>query len=503
MFDNRAFQETAVCDIEAAFKTCLSVLLFAPTGAGKTVIAGKFLQKTLKPGEKAFFIVNKQTLVSQSYLTFKAFGLNPVVLHNDIKYAVTGELMNTDISKGNVFITLVGSYDSFADEIPENINLKYIALDEAHKSTSETFQEFREKFPNTSLLGLSATPGRGQSKEGEKLSEWYDTMIRTLTISELIELGFLVQPEYFLHHKDERIIDVWAEATATDKNKRSIIFTTDTRHSMAVKKAFLDNGIAAEVITSGSDLVEEALFQTPIQRNKIFSDFNKGEIDVLISVGALCEGFDEKLAKHLFILRSIGNIALYHQMVGRVLRAIPGKTKANVHDFYGNVEKYGFIEEYYWDMDGVGHNPTMIVGSGETVSINSYKKNRIHVYCAECSHVYDSGEDPDCPLCGTKNRLTLVTKISDARNYFAYQIGEVAWNKIAQSKQLGGKNPFWTMMDILERCFTSFPMKYKFNDMYFEAFDEDGNLKPQFNWCKTLLSKRKKLKMSDTVELEI
>lgn len=70
-------------------------------------------------------------------------------------------------------------------------------------------------------------------------------------------------------------------------------------------------------------------------RQQIYKQYEAGEVQVLVSVMALTEGFDMPQAEVAVIARPTMSQSLYVQMVGRVLRLFPGKTKALVLDVVG------------------------------------------------------------------------------------------------------------------------------------------------------------------------
>lgn len=502
--DPREYQNTAVENIANSFETMRSVLLCSPVGSGKTYIAGLFLQRHLTG--TCLFIVNRQTLVSQAYEEFLPLKLRPAVVHNTLKNTPSGIRMNTDVNNSNVIITLVESFDNMLSELPIDINPSIIVMDEAHKATSETFQELRDKYPNSLILGLSATPGRKKNKEGEALSDWYETMVTTLTVEELIAQGYLAKPRYCQYNSDDHIVNKWMAEVRGEKNRRTIVFTTDTRHSLALKESFLENGIVAEIITSGSTMSEIkdlVTAQTPNQKNAIFNAFHAGKIEVLISVNALCEGFDEKLAKYCVLARSVGNIALLHQMMGRVLRSHPDKDEGVIMDFHGNLDKYGPIESYVWELDGSGSQTVYICQNNETVHFGVMRRKKIFVCCDNCSHVYDAINYMQCSNCGQKNSVRVSAELSDLRDDFIERIGEKEWKHFSTSPFVKTKDAFWEMVNIIRRVAGNVNMQDKFNVQYFNLFSEDGDFKQEFSWLKSLLANKKKVNMTDKIEFNI
>ena len=479
-------------------KRGLKVLLYAPTGAGKTVMASAIVEK-LKP-KKSIFLVNRQVLVSQSYETLIEFDLIPIVFHNTIKKTPFGVVMSDDIENSNVVISLVETLDN--SEIDFNVDL--IVIDEAHKSTSEMYQLLVQKYPNAMILGLSASPKRQQNKEGESLREWYDVMIVSKTVKELIAEKRLATPKYHNFSEDDHVVNTWLKMTSLDDNKRTIVFTSDTRHSLAVQKAFSEKGVTCEIITSGTTLdgvKEEVSCQTINQRNEIFRKFRSGDIDVLISVNALCEGFDEKLAKYCFILRKIGFVSLFHQICGRVLRIHPQKSEGHIVDFYDNLKTFGPIEEYVWDMNDEGSKEAVVVQNGDSIHYGNFvRKPKIFVTCEECSHVYNVSENDLCPCCEKKNFVTVTASFKQLQSFFFEKIDIECWDRFCRGKQINEKEKFWFFFEIVQRAIDK-NMQTKFNEMYFPIFD-GNDFSKEYVWMSSLVG-TPKLKMTDKISFKL
>src|SRR5262249_17317189 len=67
-------------------------------------------------------------------------------------------------------------------------------VDEAHHFRARSYQEIIEKYPEAVIIGLTATPCRG---DGRGLGNVFEVMIECPQVHELIELGFLVKPRIF------------------------------------------------------------------------------------------------------------------------------------------------------------------------------------------------------------------------------------------------------------------------------------------------------------------
>jgi superfamily II DNA or RNA helicase len=472
-----------------------NVLLCAPVGAGKTINAAEIMRQMNLP---TIFLVNKQILVSQSYDKFFNHGLNAAIIHNTITKNVDGEVMNDNWHEADIIVSLV--------ETLENANIDFepalLVLDETHKATSEAFQNFRNKFPNITVLGLTATPGRFQNKEGEALSDWYDVMVMSTPITELIELGRLAVPQYRYYSEDSHVVKAWLEATKNDSNKRTLVFTQDARHSLAIKASFEEFGIKAEIVTAGTELedVKDLLSpQTPGQRNEIFRQFRSGETPVLISFGVLCEGFDEPLAKYCLLLRQPSYVALLHQMIGRVLRAHETKMTGVIMDFAGNIDKYGPIEKYVWEMDGTGRKTVLAVENGQSIYFGNYaRREKLFMKC-ECSHVYDFNDRKTCPQCKKRNTVNVSADFEQLNDMVVKTTGfDKLKAKLTNTKK--GQEVF-SLMAIIKRAIET-KKGMLFNRVWFEIFQDDVNLLEDFAWMNSIKD-LKKLGSRDRVEFAL
>jgi superfamily II DNA or RNA helicase len=407
------------------------VLLQSPTGSGKTVIGGELTKKFFE-SKKVLFIVNKQVLVKQSYVTFIRMGLTPSILHNDIRTtSVLCERSNTykriRLNKKitNIVITLPETFLNNFNEL-NGWTPDLIIFDEAHKATSTVFQQLRDWFPNVPYAGLTATPGRTSKDETETLTEWYGTsIVKSKSIQELIADGELVKPTYLQFSSEEaRIIEVWLDLTKDQTNKRTIIFTSETAHSQQICKLFTDRGINAEVITSAD--TEESTSQTVNQRDISLTNFANGTTEVLVSVYALAEGFDERLARYCFICRNVGGVHTYQQIVGRVMRSHPLKTDCFVIDFGDSWKFHDPVEEHEWDLTKEILRPTYtMVERGKPVSKSLIRKKKRFWFTCECSHVFDAKKHDTCSMCGGKFNIEVSESMQDLFNVFQEYTPEV------------------------------------------------------------------------------
>ena len=410
------------------------VLLQSATGSGKTVIAVDFIKDWLEanPGKNVLCLFNLQCLPAQFEAAFAFHGMREQVsvFHDLLSRAQDGTRLvdhQQDTSR-RIMLTMpetfagalkgTGSKDLALDaEWVSNVGL--ILIDEAHKGTSENFQFIRDAI-DAQVLGLTATPMRVKNKEGECLAnDWEYELVTTVSIRELIEMGRLVQPLYYDLDEDAHLFREWQKAvekhSAVDGNKQTVWFLRNTKHMKEWEAKLLEVGETCAIITSVDDEELGTSTQTPLQRQAIIRQFEEGKVTHLLSIQALCEGFDAPIAKYCVIDRGIGNKALYQQILGRVLRPYGkgNEEKINGHiiDRCGNHKTHGDIEDYIWDLEVEAADAVVIrLNEKRTVSEEQMERaTKIMVKCEThgCPSVYNAKAHMSCPHCKTEHKLEI------------------------------------------------------------------------------------------------
>ncbi len=470
MITPHPYQTTATSNILSMLQKQPSCLLLSPISSGKTWIAANVVHTWLnkKPGDNILIIVNRITLILQTYETLDQFGDNHVIAHGALKRDIDdGPIRNiartemqsifgVNDANPKILITTVETFKNIRQYMPA-YTPNLIVFDEAHKATSEGYQDVRDMFPLAKILGLTATPYRGSIDEGECLYEdWYgNNIVETISIKELIAMGQLVKPHYIRHYnEDDHVCEAWNKLTEGETNKRTLVFCRDTNHAMKMLDSFQKSGIASAVITTSVDICPEATSMTVLQRNKIYKQFRDGDIDVLISIMALCEGFNEPAARFCFLLRNVGgqdqlNPAFFTQIVGRVLRPMEGKDDAYIVDFCENFGKYGPVEDWVWDITEQGTRQTKGVMNGDKILQKDWNKiQRIYITCIGCNHVYNLKEHDECIHCGSRNEIKICSSLANYHGIDIWVNSRITakhnrWKLPARVSGLYGKYQKW------------------------------------------------------------
>ncbi len=196
LFKLDPFQEQAI----NALKKGVSVVVSAPTGAGKTAIAEYVIEEALKTKERVFYTTPLKALSNQKFHDFqKQYGQEKVgIVTGDTSFNRDAQIivMTTEIYRNMLYGTILGSVD-------ENLkHLRYLVLDECHYMNDPDRGTVWEESiiyspPNLQILALSATIANAKD-----LTSWI-SQVHSQT--ELIETFYRPVPLRFYYFTETHL----------------------------------------------------------------------------------------------------------------------------------------------------------------------------------------------------------------------------------------------------------------------------------------------------------
>ncbi len=191
-FELDEFQKEA-CEFIDAGK---SVVVCAPTGAGKTVIAQHAIHRAIEQGHRIFYTTPLKALSNQKFYDFGAkYGTDKVGLltgDTSINRGAQIVIMTTEVFRNMLYGT---NFGAVADNLKD---VKYIVLDEVHYMNDEqrgtVWEESIIYCPtNVQIIALSATVANA-----DELTDWINTVHSR---TELVNTDFRPVPLRF-HYYD-------------------------------------------------------------------------------------------------------------------------------------------------------------------------------------------------------------------------------------------------------------------------------------------------------------
>ena len=319
-------------------------LLVLPTGCGKTIVFAKVAEECVKGGSRVLILAHRGELLDQAADKIgKSTGLG----------CATEKAEQTCL--GIWFRIVVGSVQSMMREkrlnqFP-NDYFNTIIIDEAHHCISDSYQKVLRHFPDAEVLGVTATPDRGDMQNlgtvfeslayeytlPKAIKEGYLSPIKAVTIPLKIDMPAVgVQAGDFKSGDIATALDPYLESIAEEmekycSNKKTVVFLPLVKTSQKFRDILNNHGFkAAEVNGDSKD------------RAEILEAFDKDQYNVLCNSMLLTEGWDCPSVDCIVVLRPTKVRSLYCQMVGRGTRLSPETNKDHLLllDFLWHTERH-------------------------------------------------------------------------------------------------------------------------------------------------------------------
>ena len=338
----RPYQQQAKTAIFGEWEQYNKTLLVLPTGTGKTIVFASIAEDCVRAGSRVLILAHRGELLDQAA---------------DKIARVTGLKCATEKAEqsclGSWFRITVGSVQSLMREkrlnqfAPDYFN--HIRIDEAHHALSDSYQRILDYFGSAKVLGVTATPDRGDKRELGQLFEslayeytlpkaikdGYLSPIKALTIPLTLDIsGVGMQSGDFKAADIDTALDPYLYQIADEmlkycKDRKTVVFLPLIKTSQKFRDILNEKGFnAAEVNGNSAD------------RAEILADFDNGKYNVLCNSMLLTEGWDCPSVDCLIVLRPTKIRSLYCQMVGRGTRLCDGKDHLLLLDFLWHTQRH-------------------------------------------------------------------------------------------------------------------------------------------------------------------
>lgn len=320
----------------------LKTLLVLPTGCGKTIVFAKVTEDCVRRGDRVLILAHRGELLEQAADKIRqSTGLGCAVEKAE------------ETCMGSWFRVVVGSVQTMMREkrlgqFPEDY-FQTIIIDEAHHCISDSYQKVLNHFSSAKILGVTATPDRGDMRNlgsyfeslsyeytlPKAIKEGYLSPIKALTIPLKIDMtGVRVQAGDFKASDISTALDPYLQGIAQEmekycKDKKTVVFLPLVKTSQKFRDLLNAHGFRAAEVNGDSQ-----------DRSEVLEAFDRGEYNVLCNSMLLTEGWDCPSVDCVVVLRPTKVRSLYCQMVGRGTRLSPGKDHLLLLDFLWHTERH-------------------------------------------------------------------------------------------------------------------------------------------------------------------
>ena len=314
-------------------------LVVAATGLGKTVLAAF----DARGFNRVLFVAHRQELLNQAQAAFSL--IHP---RRTSGMAVAGRL---ELDQDMVFASVQTLTQPATLSHPALAAFDYVVIDEFHHAAADSYRQLLDHLHPRFLLGLTATPFRGDNRDLLELCG--GNLAYQVGLFEAIAFGWLSPFHYYgvadvvqytpelldrqrSGYDSARLTPRFNTAERADLAVRhytrhagsaALGFCVSIEHAAFMATQFSAAGIPSAAVHSGTDSID---------RSSAIAQLSCGALRVLFTVDLFNEGVDIPAVDLVMFLRPTESITVFLQQLGRGLRLHPGKRYLTVLDFIGN-----------------------------------------------------------------------------------------------------------------------------------------------------------------------
>jgi superfamily II DNA or RNA helicase len=347
----RPYQRAAVSKARIALERDGRTLVILATGLGKTVVAGEIVHAHLseRPDDDVLIAAHTKELVAQLERA----------LWRHLPKNVPTQILNGDQRPPSLTGVTCATVASALKAVDDGWRPGLVVVDEAHHvGAAGTYQRLLDALPAARLLGVTATPWRGDKYD---VADRFGEPVFKMGIADGMAAGFLAQVDYrllvddavdweevaeasergltikdlnarlFLPQRDETIVDHLRDVWDRTAQPRAIVFSRTINHAEEFAQLLRERGWPrAEALSTR---------QSKRERNVLMSEFADGRVPIITAVDVLNEGVDVPDVNILCFLRVTHSRRIFVQQLGRGLRVRPGKEHVTVLDFVSDIRR--------------------------------------------------------------------------------------------------------------------------------------------------------------------
>jgi superfamily II DNA or RNA helicase len=281
---------------------------------------------------KILVLVNKQDLGKQTAERLNNGGFPVLYRGSDKKGKI-------DVNAS--YVCTIG----LAKELPNDFDV--VIVDECHRASSKTFQDYLKESKAKAFYGFSATPEGNHNVDFMTVKKYLGNIIEEINAQELLEHNVIVYPS--ISFVENMMPNIPSNTTWDSVNEICLVNNTDRNE--LIKKLVekhndttlilvknIEHGKNLERIIDGSFFVSGS--EDADTRKESIRRLNNKELKVLIASNIFNEGISINSIRVLINAAGGKSRIEAVQRLGRALRKDIGKTEAIVYDFYDVGNKF-------------------------------------------------------------------------------------------------------------------------------------------------------------------
>lgn len=403
----RDYQRSAVNALHQSIANGMQQgLLTLATGLGKTMVASTFISEYLEanPQSKVLVLAHMTDLIRQ----LERSCWSQFSKYTDTHIWTDGE--RPSYSEGVTFATWQSVAIAWKNGDPLEGAFDLIVVDECHHAPSEAFRELLIGLEPKYLLGVTATPWRG---DGENLRPLFGDPVFTMDVVEGMQRGYLAEVDYhmmldgidweeirklssqgltvkdlnqtlYIPERDLAMIEMVSDTISSTKSPRALVFCRSIAHAERLANYFRQFDIAAGILHSDLDRTE---------RFRNLTNFRSGDLKVLISIEMLNEGIDVPEVNIVVFARVTHSRRIFLQQLGRGLRLSNNKSSVKVLDFVADIRRVAAGMEINRDAARFKTAEVVNYPDGEIVHFSNYGQDFFQEYLADMASIDDLDEN--------------------------------------------------------------------------------------------------------------
>jgi superfamily II DNA or RNA helicase len=339
----REYQAEALEKIMSGFGDRQKLLAVMPTGSGKTILFAH-LARAFQP-RRTLVLAHREELIDQAVdKIWRSTGIAAEVEMAEDRASLEAPVV---VASVQTMIRRAGRWPA------DHFGL--VVVDEAHHTLADSYLNTLERFDSAKILGVTATPDRGDKK---RLGKFYEDVAAEVGLVRLITEGWLSRikvrripveidlrglrrlagdfaAEDLAHAIAPGLHDVAMAMSSECWDRKTIVFLPLVKIAREFAALLREGGLEAHAV-AGEDPSD--------YRSRTLDWFSKAPAgSVLCNAMLLTEGYDQPDVDAIVCLRPTQIRSLWAQMVGRGTRIHPGKEDLLLLDLLWQTDQHNLV----------------------------------------------------------------------------------------------------------------------------------------------------------------